>query len=185
MDQIGSHPIRPAAWDPASSRRTDARFGNRRISSARGAFSLLELVIVLAIMAVVSTLGILRYSNSLSRYRVQSASARLIADLRVAQAEARTTSSSRTVRFVAATATYEIFTDAQRADGKPGTVVELADDPYRSSMRLVGLVGDSIAFDGRGEGNAGCIVVLKSGPAEQAVVIEPGFGRAYVAGHDD
>lgn len=148
------------------------------------AFSLLELVIVLAIMAVVSTMGILRYANSLSRYRVQSACARLIADLGTARAQARTTSSSRTVRFVTASGTYEVYTSAQMVAAKPGTVVDLADNPYRASMRLVGLVGDSISFDGRGEGNAGCIVVLTSGPAEAAVVIEPGFGRAYVAGHD-
>ncbi len=157
----------------------------RHERSLYGAFSLLELVIVLAIMSVVSTMGILRYSGSLSRYRVQSACARLIADLKVAQAQARTTSSSRTVRFVTATSEYEVYTDAQRVAAKPGTVVDLADDPYRASMRLVGLAGDSIQFDGRGEGNAGCTVVLTSGTAEQSVVIEAGFGRAYVAGHDE
>jgi prepilin-type N-terminal cleavage/methylation domain-containing protein len=148
----------------------------------RPGFSLLELVIVMAIMAAVSAIGILRYSNSLSRYRVESACARVISDLKVAQTLARTTSSSRTVRFDTARAIYQIYTDAELAADKPGATVSLGNDPYRASMRVDGLPGNTISFDGRGEGNAGAIVVLRSGNREKAVILEPGFGRAYVAG---
>lgn len=136
-------------------------------------------------MSTLAAIGIFRYAGALARYRVDAACARLIADLRLAQTQARVSSSQRTVRFIPARNAYEIFSDAQLAANAPGTTVSLADDPYRVTIRVDGLPGNQLAFNGRGEGNGGGIVVLSVGTAERAVLIEPNFGRAYVAGAEN
>jgi hypothetical protein len=49
-------------------------------------------------------------------------------------------------------------------------------------MTTLGMPGDQVLFDGRGEALNGGIVTLKCGDAERAIRIEPGLGRAYVVG---
>jgi len=149
----------------------------------RPAFSLLELVIVMAIVTAVSGIGLLRYSRSLSRYRVETACARLIADLRAARTQAVTTSSRRIVVFNAAAATYQILTAAELTANASGTLVSLAGDPYRATMRVVGLAGNQIAFTGRGDVSGAAIIVLTCADAESGVTIEPDSGRVHVVGN--
>lgn len=173
--------IRPHA-SPAPrlvARRADLVSGGPR------AFSLIELVVVVTIMAIVTTIGALRYGSALTRYRAEAACLRLVADLRLAQTMARSTSSRRTVRFDTTRAVYQILTDDEIAASKPGIEVSLAADPYGAQMRVDGLPGKALSFDGRGEGNQGAVVVLTVGAAEKAVILEPNFGRAYVAGSNN
>lgn len=171
--------IRPGATTSMSGRRADARFARRP-----GGFSLLELVIVLAVVSALAAIGSLRYARATARYRVQAACARVVSDLRMAQTLARITSSSRTVLLDAAKGEYRVLTAGQLAANADGTRVSLAADPYRASMRVDGLPGNALRFDGRGGGNAGAIVSLRNADVEAAVIIEPNTGRAYVAGAD-
>lgn len=173
--------IRPGPARQARSPRAGARFGRR----SAGAFTLLEVVIVLTIVSAVSTVGIIRYANSLARYRVDAAAQRLVADLRQAQVAARTSGSSRTIRFNAAARTYTLMTAAEVLANTPKTeqTVDLKAEPYGvTELRTVGLIGTDIKFDGYGQGNRGCVVVITVGKRERTVVIEASLGRAYVNG---
>lgn len=170
--------VRPGAQAEQAAHRADRVCGARR----GGGFTLIEVVIVMAIIAAVGTIGILRYIRVNNRYRVEAACAKLIADVRLAQTQARTTSSGRTMKFSAATATYAILTDDEVGDGAEGLRVTLRESPYRASMATLGMPGNQVLFDGRGEALNGGIVTIKCGDVERAIKIEPGLGRAYVAG---
>src|SRR5438552_17658151 len=73
-----------------------------------GAFSLVELMLVMAIIAVVAAIAMPRYSASLARYRADMAARRIVAALALAQAKARATSSSQTITFTAG-GSYQIL----------------------------------------------------------------------------
>src|SRR5437763_12147293 len=74
----------------------------------RGAFSLIELMLVIAIIAVVSAMALPRYSNSLHAYRATMAAKRIASDLQLAQFRARSLSTTRTVTFTAAASSYQL-----------------------------------------------------------------------------
>jgi prepilin-type N-terminal cleavage/methylation domain-containing protein len=170
--------VRPGAQAEQAAHRAD-----RVCRAGRGrGFTLIEVVIVMAIIAAVGTIGILRYIRVNNRYRVEAACAKVIADVRLAQTQARTTSSGRTMKFKAASAAYAILTDAEVSAGQSGLRVSLGESPYRATMTTLGMPGDQVLFDGRGEALNGGIVTLKCGDAERAIRIEPGLGRAYVVG---
>src|SRR5690349_12774102 len=72
------------------------------------AFSLIELVLVIAIIAVVGAIALPRYSNSLHNYRATLAAKRIATDLQMAQFRARALSTTRTVAFTVTGSTYQI-----------------------------------------------------------------------------
>lgn len=170
--------VRPGAQAALAAHRAD------RVCGARGArgFTMIEVVIVMSIIAAVGTIGILRYIRVNNRYRVESACAKLVADVRLAQTQARATSSGRTMKFNAGSAAYAILTDAEVSGGESGLRVSLAESPYRATMTTLGMPGNQVLFDGRGEALNGGFVILKCGDVERAIKIEPGLGRAYVSG---
>lgn len=174
--------VRPGALPDQAAHRADRVVGSGDRPSNRRGFTLVEVVIVIAIIGTVGTMGVLMYVRANTRYRVDAACGKLIADLRMAQTDARTTSTSRTVRFTAASAGYAILTDDEIGAGAAGIRVSLADAPYKASMTVLGVPGNLLVFDGRGEALSGGIVILKCGAVEKAVRIEPGLGRAYVNG---
>ena len=64
-------------------------------TSGRSGFTLIELVMVLAIIGLITAIAAPRYAASLARYRAESAARRVAADLALARREAAASSSSR------------------------------------------------------------------------------------------
>src|SRR5438045_9793911 len=71
-------------------------------------FSLIELMLVIAIIAVVSAMALPRYANSLHAYRATMAAKRIASDLQLAQYRARSLSTIRTVTFTISSSSHQL-----------------------------------------------------------------------------
>jgi prepilin-type N-terminal cleavage/methylation domain-containing protein len=144
------------------------------------AFSIIELVLVLAIMALVSAIAVPRYANSVARYRVDSAAHRVAADLALAQSQASTAGKSQSVVFVARS--YQT-PGMPHLDGKSygDYTVDLGAEPYRVSRVAAEFGGDAtVTFDMYGTPDSGGSVVLEVGDARRIVVLNPDSGRVII-----
>ncbi len=160
--------------------RTTTRI-DAAVRRALGGFSLLELVMILAIVATIAAIAAPRYTNSLFRYRAESAARRVVADLALAQQTAMTTSSSRTVTFDTGTHSYTI-PGVRALDGTGVTyTVSLLDPPYEARIFSVSLGGDAaVTFDGYGLPDSDGTVVIEVGDVQMTVALEATTGTAAV-----
>ena len=112
--------------------------------------SLAELLIVLAIMAVLAALAAPRYAAAAQRRRFQTAALRIQADVALARESARATSSSRTLRFSTAENSYELLGSNALNGGQPGSV-QLGEAPYQATLTYADFGGaPDLVFDGYG-----------------------------------
>jgi prepilin-type N-terminal cleavage/methylation domain-containing protein len=143
------------------------------------AFSLVELVLVLAIVAVVSAIAIPRYGNSITKYRLDAAARRIITDFAQARSQAMTTSQSQTIVFTTATSTYQIA-GVTGLDVKTAPyAVDLRLDPYQATLVSASFGGSSTAtFDAYGAAAAGGTVVIQVGGTQKTITLDADSGRA-------
>lgn len=142
-------------------------------------FSLLELILVLAIVATLAAIASPRYGYALARYRAEAAARRVAADLELARATAKADSTSVTVMFNLADNRYELigvtsldrdFTDAE---------LVLSDEPYRSRLVAAGFNGNQVVvFDGYGVPDSGGTVVVSCGSVTRIVELDQHSGKA-------
>ena len=147
----------------------------------RTAFTLLELVLVLVILATLGAIAAPRYATALDRYHADAMARRIVADLELARATARNTSSSVTVTFDPGLNTY-VMTGVDSPDhpGNNATLV-LSDAPYRSELVATGLGGDKeIVFDGFGIPDMGGVVLIQCGAESRMINVDDGTGVASV-----
>lgn len=173
--------FRPGTPDSSDAHRADARSWTQHRSRHR-AFSLLELIVVLIITSVIAGMGVLKYSGSLTNYRLDGAAKRIMADLHSAQVLARTTSSVRAIKFNPATSSYAILSREDLAMSRAGNVVDLAAEPYHATLVVSGLSGNIVRFNGYGDPDGGGIITVATGGRSTAVILEATSGRVYVAG---
>ncbi len=144
-------------------------------------FTLLDLMMAIAIIAIVASIATPRYANALTRYRADAAARRVAADFQLARQTAKSTSSSRTVTFDAANHSY-VIPNVREFD-TAGTMyrVQLQDPPYQAQIVSVDLGGDwQIIFDGFGIPDSGGLVIVQSGDYQYTVVVDPETGVAKV-----
>jgi prepilin-type N-terminal cleavage/methylation domain-containing protein len=156
----------------------------RSVATVR-AFSLLELVVVLTIIATMAAVALPKFAGSMAHGRADAAADRLIADLAYARRVAIATSSSVTVSFNVADETYELR--GLHDPARPGTPyqVDLSADLYRAVINsaLFDATGaaDStveVIFDGYGRPDSAGIVVIRVENATRTVVLDVESGRA-------
>lgn len=154
---LTGHSGRPARRAPAAGRR---------------AFSLVELVMVLAIVGLVGAIAVPRYNRSLGRYRVSCAARRIAADLAYAQSQARVTSQSRQIDFQTAGRSYQIANVADLR-GRSGTyTVDLSREPYCTQTMTLDLGGATkITFDAYGTPSATGGITVTSGETTGKVTL--------------
>ncbi len=136
--------------------------------AARG-FSLVELVLVLAVIAALAGLAMPRWSASAARYRADQAALRVVADLRLVRDAARTGGAAQRLAFTADSAVYTSTIAAP--DGLGGTLrVDLGRDPYRATVRRADFGGATTAQFGAFGTPAAPGWVLLQGGAEARVI---------------
>lgn len=150
------------------------------------AFSLLEIVIVLTIVATIAAVALPKFAGSMAHRRADAAAARLIADLAYARRVAIATSTSVTVTFHVADGAYDLAgVDDPARPGEPYRV-ELAADPYRAA--IVSATFDDAAddadshavvvFDGYGRPDSAGTVVISVEDAARTIALDAESGRA-------
>lgn len=161
----------------------------RAVSFPR-AFSLLELVIVLAIMAVVASLASVRYAGALATYRVDAAARRLQADFETARQRSRTLGVSVYLDLDADNSSYDIRTRAEINSGAARSTtatngpikVDLRDAPYNARIaRLTSSSGSSIAiFEPTGICSTTMRIAIRVGERERTVELDASSGRSTI-----
>jgi prepilin-type N-terminal cleavage/methylation domain-containing protein len=167
---------------PASRKSDLGHWRNRRRwpDLYRG-FSLLEVILVVAIMAVFAAVAAPRYGRASGRYRADLAARRVVADLRLAQSCAKAASSSRTVSFSTGTNQYQLL-NVPSPDGVAGDyTVVLSAEPYNADLTGANFNGSSqVLFNGWGLPNSGGTVVVSAGSEQRTIVVDGGTGRVSI-----
>ncbi len=151
-------------------RPVPGRSTSDRTFCIRGAFSLIELIIVAAIVAVLAAVSVPRFAASSERYRAESAARRLVADMITAREHAVT--SSAPVRIIMSTGTGRYTIIEQR--GGRTSVRDLGAEPYlaRFEPPAPGSVRDQITFNGHGMPDAASSFVVRVGRQRVGVFVD-------------
>lgn len=154
-----------------------------RASRAGRGFSLFELVLVLVIMALMAGIAIPRFAGANTRYRLEAAERRLLADVDFLGQRARARGVAHEIDFDAANATYTTYAGTGAGREAIGSV-DLGASPYRVSMDppVIDGGGATLTYSGRGRPGAAASVTLWAGETSRVVVlaaadkVEPGAG---------
>jgi prepilin-type N-terminal cleavage/methylation domain-containing protein len=147
----------------------------------RRAFTLLELSIVVVLVSILAVVALPRFINSTANHRLNMAAVRIVADLAMAQRQARITGTSQTLEFETDMHGYTLhgMTDIDH----PGSLyhVHLYEEPYCVTRVLVDFGGDlDILFDGYGNPDSGGSVVIQIGDEQRTITVDAQTGRATV-----
>lgn len=145
------------------------------------AFSLLELVLVSAIVVILAAIAVPRYGNASTRHRLDLAARRVAADLRLAQSQAKTSSSSCIVAFSTTTDQYELK-NLPAPDGASGNYrVILSNEPYKADLLFASFDGSAqISFNGWGLPSSGGQVIVATGSPQKTVVVDGETGQISI-----
>ena len=144
-------------------------------------FTLIELVCVLAIMVILSTIAIPRFSNSIARHRAARTAHRIAADLALAQKHARSTSAAQAVTFDLAAHSYTLVGMRHLDHSSAEYAVNLAEEPYGATLVSVDFDGDAeVIFDGYGLPDNGGSLVVQVNTYQKTVTVDAETGEAGV-----
>lgn len=143
--------------------------------------SLVELVCVLAIMAVVAAATVPRWSTSLQLTQVDRGANRIVADLARAQAAAYNASGSRTVTFTVSASQYALAGIADPNHPATTYTVKLGDSPYSCRLVSVDLQGSQqITFNRFGYPDRGGTIIVAVGSVQRTIVVDSITGKGAI-----
>jgi len=157
------------------------QYNHNEPNAVYGGFSLLELVLVLAIIATLSAIAAPRYAASVTRYRADVAARRIAADLALARNRACGASQNVTVAFGLTANEVTIIGVPHLNDPCSDYVTSLSAEPYKARLVWADFGGDSqVVFDLHGVPDSSGQVVIEVGNVQQTIVLDPVTGKAAV-----
>lgn len=158
-----------------------ARNGHE-VLAARAGFTLLELVVVVAIVATLAAVAVPRFADAAQRYRVELAADVLARDVAWSFDHARATGRSHELT-VAGDAALSVT--AMDDGGRMAMVrsIDLATAPHHVARVEMRLADDqkSLLIDGRGESTASGLIRLQAGSHTSYVVLDATSSKASAA----
>ena len=148
---------------------------NRRSQGSRHtrpAFTLVELVMSLAIVAMFSAVAVPRYGSLIARHRLQGATRRVMADLSLAARRAKLTSASQTVAFEVGANAYSVgdIMDPDHPSRPYRTVLDEA--PYDATIVSADFGGDAdLVFNGYGVPDSNGLIIIRVGRFRQTIPV--------------
>ena len=147
----------------------------------RGGFSLLELVIVIAIVAVLGAIAAPRYAKANQRYRAEMAAKKIAADFAYARRRASISSSSQSIDFDASNEQYVMPGVKDLRVASNDYTIVLSEAPYHAKIVSASFNGDGeVIFDGYGVPDSGGTIVVGVGDYTKTIVLNADSGRAEV-----
>ena len=148
------------------------------VQPSRRGFTLFEMLVVIAVSAVMAAITVPRYASAVARYRANFAAKRVAADLELAAATARNASGSRTVKFQGHGYSIDSTTDLDRRSNVYRVRLDL--EPYNATGVKADFGSRSfVVFDGYGTPDTGGAVSVQVGSVERKVTLDS-TGKASV-----
>jgi prepilin-type N-terminal cleavage/methylation domain-containing protein len=149
----------------------------------RSGLSLVEMVIVIAILAALASVAVPRYSLALQRYHAAAAGQRIAADLALAQTLGKTTSAGQPVAFSVINNNYQLTGYAGFMGGAAQTsyTVSLAASPYNATLVSASFNSTTqVTFDRFGQPDNGGTVVVQVGTVQKTITVDGNSGKVTV-----
>lgn len=145
------------------------------------AFTLTELVIVVTITAILSAVAIPHFATANARYKADLAARQILADLNMARAQAKSTSTTQSLVFNVPAGSYSLTSVASLDGRSPNYTLNLAADPYDCTLVSANFNGNQqVTFDAYGSADNGGQVTIQCGTIQTTVTLEQTSGKATV-----
>ncbi len=145
------------------------------------AFTLVELMMTLAVMVLVAAIAAPRFGLAGSRYRADSVARRIGADLEHARLAALADSSTRRVRFGVVQNRYTLQGVASLDRRSADTIVLLGSSPYFATLASADFAGGAqIDFSGLGKPSAGGSVIVSVGDERRRIRVDSETGAVSI-----
>ena len=149
-------------------------------SPRRTAFTLVELVIVVLIIAIMSAVGVPRFASTLEVHRAKAAATRVKADLDLARSRAKMKSVDQTVVFTTSSDSYTLIGVADMNRAANTYTVDLSRYPYNAVLTDADFNGNgTVVFNGFGIPDSTGLVTIQVGSDIRTVSLDAN-GRSTV-----
>ena len=157
---------------------------NQLFSGRHKGFTILELIVTIAIMAILATIAIPSFSNTIRLYRLRTATFNLKSHMEMAKTSAIKENNRVVIAFDVAANSYSVFVDSGAAAGRI-----LVQTPLHPSLSIVNADFDGnpvVRFNGRGLPNsAGEISLVNSDNSRYMRVTLSNVGRTRISRSSD